>query len=69
MHLLQSGVDLNLIRMWLGHIKLDTTHQYIDSDIVMKREALMKGGIIPCNDNKNWKPTAEIIAFLDSIGK
>lgn len=69
MHLLQSGVDLNLIRMWLGHIKLDTTHQYVDSDTDMKRAALMKGGIIPHTGNTKWKPTAEILAFLDGIGK
>lgn len=69
MHLLQSGVDLNLIRMWLGHVKLDTTHQYIDSDTEMKRDALMRGGIIPPTDTPKWKPTPEILAFLDSIGK
>lgn len=69
MHLLQSGVDLNLIRMWLGHIKLDTTHQYIDSDTDMKREALMKGGIIHRTNNAKWKPTTEILAFLDGVGK
>ena len=69
MHLLQSGVDLNLIRMWLGHVKLDTTHQYIDSDTDMKREALMKGGIIHHTNNTKWKPTTEILAFLDGVGK
>lgn len=69
MHLLQSGVDLNLIRMWLGHVKLDTTHQYIDSDTEMKRQALMKGGIVPPADSPRWKPTAEILAFLEGIGK
>lgn len=68
-HLLQSGVDLNLIRMWLGHVKLDTTHQYIDSDTEMKREALMKGGIIPPSKNTKWKPTTEILDFLEGICK
>lgn len=39
MHLLQSGVDLHLIRMWLGHVALDTTHQYVEADMEMKRQA------------------------------
>ncbi|MFV0520106.1 MAG: tyrosine-type recombinase/integrase [Lachnospirales bacterium] len=69
MHLLQSGVDLNLIRMWLGHVKLDTTHQYLDSDVEMKREALLKGGILPANTPTKWKPTAEILDFLNTLGK
>jgi integrase/recombinase XerD len=27
-HLLRSGVDINTIRAWLGHVSLDTTHIY-----------------------------------------
>jgi len=69
MHLLQSGVDMHLIRMWLGHVKLDTTHQYIEADLNMKRAALQKGGIIPPSNNPKWKPTDEILAFLEGIGK
>lgn len=69
MHLLQSGVDINLIRMWLGHVKMDTTHQYIESDTEMKRSALMRGGLISPTETPKWNPTPEILAFLDSIGK
>ena len=40
MHLLQSGVDLAGIAMWLGHESVQTTHQYLDADIESKRRAL-----------------------------
>jgi site-specific recombinase XerD len=40
MHLLQSGVDLSMIAMWLGHESLQTTHQYLDADLESKRRAL-----------------------------
>ena len=40
MHMLQSGVDLSVIAMWLGHEHLQTTHQYLDADIETKRSAL-----------------------------
>ena len=30
-HLLRSGVDINTIRAWLGHVSLDTTHVYARS--------------------------------------
>ena len=31
-HLLRSGVDINTIRAWLGHVSLDTTHIYAEVD-------------------------------------
>ncbi|KKR03173.1 MAG: Phage integrase [Candidatus Uhrbacteria bacterium GW2011_GWF2_39_13] len=40
MHLLQSGVDINVIRSWLGHANLITTHRYVEIDLGMKQKAL-----------------------------
>lgn len=40
MHLLQSGVDLSVIAMWLGHESIGTTHQYLDADLETKKRAL-----------------------------
>ncbi len=40
MHLLQSGVDLAVIRSWLGHVNLATTQGYVEIDMEMKRKAL-----------------------------
>lgn len=40
MHLLQSGVDLNTIRCWLGHVDLATTNRYVEADLEAKRRAL-----------------------------
>ena len=31
LHLLQSGVELNVIKSWLGHVSITTTSQYINS--------------------------------------
>lgn len=39
-HLLRSGVDINTIRAWLGHVSLDTTHIYAEVDLDMKAKAL-----------------------------
>jgi site-specific recombinase XerD len=67
MHLLQSGTDLNLVRMWLGHVSLDTTHQYAESDLEMKRAVLTNGGIFPATSNPSWHPTPAILAFLKEL--
>ncbi len=42
MHLLQSGVDLSVIAMWLGHETTQTTHQYLDADLETKKRALAR---------------------------
>jgi integrase/recombinase XerC len=40
LHLIQSGVDLNVVRSWLGHSSVATTNEYIEIDMNMKRQAL-----------------------------
>ena len=40
MHLLQSGNDISVIKDWLGHADLNTTHGYVEIDMKMKRKAL-----------------------------
>jgi len=40
MGLLRSSVDINTIRIWLGHVSLQTTHIYAESDLRMKAKAL-----------------------------
>jgi integrase/recombinase XerD len=39
-HLLRSGVDINTIRAWLGHVSLETTNVYAEVDLEMKAKAL-----------------------------
>jgi site-specific recombinase XerC len=40
LHLLQSGVDLNTVRCWLGHASVVTTNRYVEIDLEAKRAAL-----------------------------
>lgn len=42
MHLLQAGVDISVIALWLGHESPVTTHQYVEADLTMKERALAK---------------------------
>lgn len=41
-HLLQSGVDISVIALWLGHESIETTHIYIEADLATKQRALNK---------------------------
>jgi len=40
MALLQSGVDIAVIALWLGHESMETTHKYVEADLAMKEKAL-----------------------------
>jgi integrase/recombinase XerD len=66
MHLLQSGVEIAVIALWLGHESLDTTHMYIQADLKSKEQALGKlqaveGGF------PRFKPDDALLAFLSGL--
>jgi site-specific recombinase XerD len=68
MHLLQSGVDINVIRSWLGHVNLATTHRYVEIDLAMKRKALesceLMLDILP---KGRWQPAPDILTWLEAL--
>ncbi|HWC18342.1 MAG: tyrosine-type recombinase/integrase [Blastocatellia bacterium] len=67
-HLLRAGVDINTIRAWLGHVSLDTTNVYAETDLEMKAAALahceVKGSSKP---SKRWCQDKDLMAFLKSL--
>lgn len=69
MHLLQAGVELNVIRAWLGHVSITTTSQYIEIDMKMKREALERcSSPVPTPSGKSpWHTRDDIIQWLHDL--
>jgi site-specific recombinase XerD len=66
MHLLQAGVDLTVIALWLGHESPETTHQYVEADLKMKEEVLTKAEGVPLEASR-YKPKPEVLEFLDKL--
>jgi site-specific recombinase XerD len=66
MHLLQSGVDITVIALWLGHEDTATTHQYIEADLAMK-EAALKRIDDPTPGPIRFKARDRLLAFLESL--
>jgi len=68
MHLLQSGVEVNVIRSWLGHASINTTSRYIEIDLTMKRKALATCEVTASDPSTaTWRSDPEILSWLDSL--
>jgi len=66
MHLLQSGVDISVIALWLGHESIETTHVYLEADMGTKERAL--GKLTPAGVSaKRFKADDAIMAFLGTL--
>jgi integrase/recombinase XerD len=69
--LLQAGVDINVIRDYLGHESIATTGLYTKTNLQMKRRVLdafwRRAGLTPSRDPR-WRPTPDLLSFLSSLG-
>lgn len=66
MHLLQSGVDITVIALWLGHESPSTTHMYIEADLEMKERALSR--LQPPDVTvQRYRPPDKLMGFLQSL--
>jgi site-specific recombinase XerD len=66
-HLLRSGVDINTIRAWLGHVSLDTTHIYAEADLEMKANALAHCDLPASMKHPSWHRDPDLISFLKAL--
>jgi site-specific recombinase XerD len=66
MHLLQSGVDITVIALWLGHESPTTTHMYIEADLSMKQRALDR--LQPAKTSgPRYQPPDQLLRFLENL--
>lgn len=66
MHLLQSGVDITIIALWLGHESPATTHGYVEADLAMKQSAM--DSLAPSDHiGSRFRPSDKLIKFLDTL--
>ena len=66
-HLLRSGVDINTIRAWLGHVSLATTYIYAEVDLEMKAKALATCEIGDDARKPPWCQDKGLMEFLRSL--
>lgn len=66
MHMLQAGVDITVIALWLGHENPSTTHLYVEADLAMKERAL-QAVQSPRIKETRYRPTDRLLAFLQGL--
>lgn len=66
-HLLQAGVDINTIRVWLGHVSVNTTNVYAEVNLEMKAKALQTCNPTGCRTQKIDLNDENLLSFLESL--
>ena len=71
-HLLEAGVEINVIRGWLGHVSLDTTNRYAEITIRMKEAALQActpptGALAGFPRSPVWRDDKALLEWLDAL--
>lgn len=68
--LLQAGVDITVIRDYLGHATIATTSRYVATNLQMKRDALEQfwdqSGLASTH-TRPWRPKPDVLAYLASV--
>jgi len=69
-HLLEAGVEVNVIRGWLGHVSLETTNRYAEITVRMKEAAmkLCEPATMGRDRGKaGWRDDAALLTWLASL--
>ncbi len=68
--LLQAGVDVSVIRDYLGHASVATTSRYITTNLKTKRdvlEAFWKRAGLTTRTRRRWRASPKLLSFLETL--
>lgn len=66
MALLQAGVDVSVIALWLGHEDIRSTQAYLHADLAIKERALARTTATSTKPGR-FKPADPLLAFLEAL--
>jgi len=67
MTMLQAGIELSTIAIWLGHEQIETTHKYMIADMALKEAAIAKVHPVSNREGVRYKAPVEILSFLEAL--
>jgi len=66
MDLLEQGVELSVLALWLGHESIETTQIYLDANLELKQRIL--DTVVPPNGKPGrYQPEDKLLAFLKGL--
>ena len=71
-HLLEAGVEVNVIRSWLGHVGLDTTNRYAEITVQAQQRALQACeppvvSLVGFPRKPVWRDDKELLKWLEEL--
>ena len=70
-HMLEAGIEVNVIREWLGHVSLDTTNRYAEINTNTKLAALRATELLDVSEGHRttpiWRTDETLLNWLSSL--
>lgn len=70
-HLLEAGVEVNVIKAWLGHASIRATNRYLDTNLSHKRRVLEKFGppgyVVSSIEPASHASTQQLLGWLEDL--
>ena len=66
MALLQAGVDVSVIALWLGHEDIRSTQAYLHADMAIKERAIAAAAATTAKPGR-FRPADPLLAFLEAL--
>jgi integrase/recombinase XerD len=67
MRMLDAGIDLTTIALWLGHESTESTQPYLHADLGMKQRALNRIAPLPAPTTQRYRPDDRLLTFLEAL--
>ena len=67
MSLLQAGIDLSTIALWLGHEQIATVQIYLHADLALKERALARTSTPATEGTTRYRAPDSLLAFLEGL--
>jgi len=67
MRMLDAGIDITTIALWLGHESTESTQPYLHADLGMKQRALDRITPPSTPTTRRYKPDDQLLTFLEAL--